>query len=438
MSGQDQHTIPQRPPWGQPTIDLVRIEVVEGPDAGLAVEPPNDLTSIGTSRDNDVVLRDPTISRYHVELHRTDRGIAVKDLGSLNGTFIGPLRVQQAVVPARTKLRLGATVLMVSEGGRVRRSPDEPPAVPGLVGRSKAMREVAATVHSLAASDVSVLIDGETGTGKEVVARAIHMLGPRREAPFEVVDCGSLPATLVAAQLFGHERGAFTGADRQMVGAFERARGGTVFLDEVGELPLSVQPVLLGVLERRSFRRVGGSRTIPVDIRLLAATNRDLRAEANAGTFRADLYYRIATTRIHIPPLRERREDIEPLVAWFVEESTGERGDCLGPSAMEALRGHRWSGNVRELRNVIEATLAMGQLALEEPAPDRQAPPPAPRPDEPIQPYREARAGALSRFEQTYLRSLIERCEGNASEAARRARMDRPYLLSLLRRHDLR
>lgn len=434
----DGHTKPQQHPPGQRAVRQVRIEVVEGPDEGKVFDPAKDMISIGTSENNDIVLSDPTISRYHVELHRAARGIEVKDLGSLNGTFTAKIRIERAVVSAGTKLRIGGTVLRLEDGDPLSRADDGVPDLPGLVGRSEAMREVAATVRRLATTEVSVLIEGETGTGKEVVARAIHQLGPRNDGPFEVVDCGSLPATLIASQLFGHERGAFTGADRRQIGAFERAGGGTLFLDEVGELPLSVQPVLLGVLERRRFRRLGGERDLSLDVRLLAATNRDLRAEANAGTFRADLYYRLATTRVHIPPLRERREDIEPLVLHFVEEATGSREEgCFGPQAMASLATHRWSGNVRELRNVIEATLAMGRLELDLPGEEQPADTDGPE-GEPIQPYREARAQAIARFEETYLGDLMRRCADNASKASRRAKMDRPYLLSLLRRHGLR
>jgi DNA-binding NtrC family response regulator len=244
-----------------------------------------------------------------------------------------------------------------------------------------------------------------------------------------------MPATLIASILFGHEKGSFTGADQRRAGAFERAAGGTVLLDEIGELPLEVQPALLGVLERRAFTRVGGSQSISADVRVVAATHRDLRAEVNAGRFRADLYYRLAVARIVIPPLRERPEDIEPLVACFVQRLTGVAE--LGPlaSVIDALRAHPWSGNVRELRNVVEAALVMGELDLgggKAPTPSRAATPAA------IQTYRDARAAALTRFEAEYLRDLITRAGGNASEAARLARMDRPYLLGLLRKHGMR
>ncbi len=277
------------------------------------------------------------------------------------------------------------------------------------------------------------MIYGETGTGKEVVARAIHDLGPRKDKPFVVVDCGSMPATLIASELFGHERGAFTGADHRHIGAFEQADGGTLFLDEIGELPLSVQPSLLGALERRRFRRVGGQKEVAVDVRVLAATHRDLRAEANRGSFRPDLYFRLAVARISIPALRQRREDIEPLVAHFVEQTTGQRdlSHYFGPQTLDALRQHHWSGNVRELRNVVERALTLGQVKLD--TAQHASPETSLLPS-----YKDARATAIAEFERVYLARVMKLSANNASEAARRAAMDRPYLLSLLKKHDLR
>jgi DNA-binding NtrC family response regulator len=391
--------------------------------------------SVGTSEDNALVLVDPAVSRYHLELHRTKEGVEVIDLGSRNGTWLGNVRITRAVVPAGTSLRIGDTTLVVEDAGSsLEQPPADVPRSTELVGESEAIREVARLVHRVARVDSSVLIQGETGTGKEVVARAIHEASPRRDKDLVVVDCGSLPATLIASTLFGHEKGAFTGADQRRAGAFERASGGTVMLDEIGELPLDLQPALLGVLERRAFTRVGGSQSISVDVRVLAATHRDLRAEVNAGRFRADLYYRLAVAKILVPPLRERPDDIEPLVAHFVQRLTGVAE--LGPlaPALDQLKAHPWSGNVRELRNVVEAALVMGELDLGTgaPRPTSTAAPGA------IDTYRDARAAALTRFEVDYLKTLIERADGNASEAARIARMDRPYLLTLLRKHGLR
>jgi DNA-binding NtrC family response regulator len=394
---------------------------------------------VGTAADCQLVLRDPAVSRYHVELRHAPDGVALADLGSRNGVWLGGVRLERALVPVGTRLGLGASALLVEDAGAeaATAAADAPVELPGLVARSEAMRAVARLVARLARVGTSVLIEGETGVGKEVVARAIHEAGPRRAGPFVVVDCGSLPPTLIASQLFGHERGAFTGADARRAGAFERAQGGTLLLDEIGELPLELQPALLGVLERRRFTRVGGAAELDADVRVLAATNRDLRAEVNAGTFRADLYYRLAVARVLIPPLRERLDDLPGLVESFVEKLTGVPGENPLAASMDALRQHRWTGNVRELRNVVEAALVLGRVDLGDASPTG-SPAPAGAPDGPLGPYRDARAEALQRFEVAYLTRLISESGGNVSEAARRAKMDRPYLSTLLKKHSLR
>jgi DNA-binding NtrC family response regulator len=421
-------------PAARPVVRHLRVQVIDGPDRDRVFEHSGPTLAVGTSPDNELVLTDQTVSRYHLEL-RCEEGVLVKDLGSRNGTFVGDVRISEAVVPVGARLRIGRTVLVLADAGMEAGSPPPTaPQIPGLVAASVAMNEIARAVERLAQSNVSVLITGETGTGKELVARAIHDASPRAKGPFVVVDAGALPATLIASQLFGHERGAFTGAERRQEGAFELAQGGSIFLDEIGELPLAVQPALLGVLERRSFRRLGGRDDIQVDVRVISATHRDLRSEANQGTFRADLYFRLAVARIEIPPLRERPEDIEPLVEHFAREMTGAPGSPFSEATMAALRAHRWSGNVRELRNVVENALAMGTVTLD--GVTAGAPDPS-RPGS-IIPYRVARSEALNSFERRYLSRLIEATGGNASAAARAANMDRPYLLSLLRRHGLR
>jgi DNA-binding NtrC family response regulator len=419
------------------TVATVRVHVEKGPDAGREVAQSRDEgVTVGTAEDNDLHLSDRTVSRYHLELSPTEAGVLVRDVGSLNGTWLGRVRLEQAVVPAGTELVLGDTTVRVHAASQESASASPTRELPGLVAASDAMRRVVAQVDQLAATDVSVLVTGETGTGKEVVAHALHDLSSRSGRPFVVVDCGSLPATLVASELFGHERGAFTGADRQHVGAFERADGGTIFLDEIGELPMQVQPALLGALERRRFRRVGGRHEIAVDVRVISATHRDLRAEVNRDAFRADLYYRLAVARVLIPPLRERPEDVEALVRHFVTEITGDLVLPFGAQTLEALRAHRWSGNVRELRNVVEAAVAMGEVRLDATRPGFTDPEKSGQ--EVFRPYKEARAAVIADFEKSYLSRLIADCEGNASEASRRASMDRQYLLSLLRRHGLR
>ena len=243
--------------------------------------------------------------------------------------------------------------------------------------------------------------------------------------------------------MFGHDRGAFTGADSRRLGAFERANGGTVFLDELGELPLELQPALLGVLERRQFLRLGGTEPVEVDVRIIAATHRDLRREVNAGTFRADLYFRLAVARLLVPPLRERPEDLEPLVLSLAERLGEPPGHNPLAAVLATLRAQRWPGNVRELRNVVESALVLGVPSFDGGADSSAAPPSAPSAAPPVAhdtlpSYRQAKADATAAFERTYLTQHLARAGGNVSAAARLAQMDRPYLIQLLRRHDLK
>ena len=438
----DYSTFFHRPPALSGQVTVPRITVVTGPDAGRTLDGQEDEPlTIGFAPGNALELTDRTVSRFHVEIGVAAGGFVVRDLRSTNGTWVGTTRIHEAVVVPGTTLHVGGTELVVEDASRVATPREDDVLHPRLLGASEAIRRVRAAVRRLGPSDVSVLIDGETGTGKEVVARALHDASPRREGPFVVVDCGSLPPHLVTSELFGHERGAFTDATARFVGAFERAHGGTLFLDEVGELPLDVQPVLLGALERRRFRRVGGTNEIQVDIRVVAATHRDLRADANSDRFRSDLLFRLAVARVSLPPLRERPEDVEILARHFLRRTTGE--ERLEPAWAEALRGRRWPGNVRELRNVVEHLAALGELPLEDPtAPSVEMPLDADASIElPIEPdvsYRDARAAAVQAFEAAFLGRLIRECRGNASEAARRASMDRRYLLDLLRKHGLR
>jgi DNA-binding NtrC family response regulator len=310
----------------------------------------------------------------------------------------------------------------------------------GVVGRSAAMRSLMARVQKAAKSDASVLLLGETGTGKEVLARALHRLSPRNDQPFETVDCGSMAPTLIGSELFGHEKGAFTGAHQQHVGAFERAHGGTLFLDEIGELPSALQTALLGALERRSFRRLGGTKPIQVDVRVVCATHRDLRSEVNAGTFRQDLYYRIAVVLLRLIPLRERTEDIAELAEHFMRRAgySGPVADILPESTLEAMRQHRWPGNVRELRNAVEAALVMGDELDLEPATDGPRPNTESLVDLLDLPYSEAKDILVDRFEGQYVERLLERANGNVTSAARLAGMNRSYLTRVLNRRGLR
>ncbi|MBI2377409.1 MAG: sigma 54-dependent Fis family transcriptional regulator [Deltaproteobacteria bacterium] len=437
-----------------PTVPVrrLRAQVLSGPDAGRGHVAAADTITVGTAPGNDLVLTDETVSGYHLELRCEQNRILATDHGSTNGTRLGAVWIERAAIPPATVLMLGRTELRIEDEGTVDCEILGGDHLGQVRGRSSVMRRLLATVDRAARSDTSVLLIGETGTGKEVLARALHEASPRRERPFETVDCGALIPTLTASELFGHERGAFTGAEQQHVGAFERAHGGSVFLDEIGELPPSIQVMLLGVLERRVMKRLGGKNAIPVDVRVVAATNRDLREEVNKGTFRQDLYYRIAVLTLRVPPLRERLDDIPLLVEHFLREDgySGPIEAVIGPSVLASLSSHRWPGNVRELRNFVAVARAMGEapaLSGEDAGASR---PKAGETGElgveiqlrglenqrPL--YKELREVVVRKFEEIFLAHLMERTRGNVAKAAREAEMDRNYLTQLLDRHGLR
>jgi DNA-binding NtrC family response regulator len=418
------------------TVTALRVDVLSGPDQGAGCTGEDRLT-VGTAKGNDLVLTDPTVSRYHLELTRTATGIHVVDHRSTNGTIAGGVRLADGWIGPGAVLSLGHTQLRVSDAQPVAVEYHDSEQLGGLRGRSPVMRRLMAKVASVARSDASVVIVGETGTGKELVARALHELGPRSESPFVTVDCGAIPPTLIASELFGHARGAYTGAAGERRGAFELANGGTLFLDEIGELPTSLQPMLLGVLERRRFRPVGSEQERACDVRVVAATNRDLREEVNAGSFRPDLYYRLAVVTLFTPPLRDRPEDVPLLLDHLLAEAghDGTHEEVFTPAQLDALKGQSWPGNVRELRNFVEATIATGEVPEVRGAPLAALGAAGGALE---LPYKEARAAVLRDFERDYLAALLARTSGNVSEAARVARMNRSYLIELLHKHGLR
>lgn len=416
-------------------IRTIAVEILEGPDAGLRFEATSDTLTIGSSPTNDLAVKDRSVSGFHLELGRCPSGVTVRDLESTNGTWLGSAQIGYAVIPAGTVLTIGVTRLKVMDGSETAVDLSLTDRVGKVLGTSPNMRRLMAQVERVARTQVGVLLTGESGTGKELLAQALHELGSRPQGPFVTVDCGSLAPGLVASELFGHERGAFTGAIRQHEGAFERAHGGTLFLDEIGELPADLQPQLLGVLERQRFRRVGGKNDIEVDVRVVSATNRDLRSEVNEGRFRLDLFYRVSVVELRIPPLREREGDIPLLVNHFLLEAghDGPVEDIVSKDVMSELARYRWPGNVRELRNWTEATLAMGESATLR---EEQRPLAEPQGTYDLdRPYKTARHHVLEAFERNYLARLLEVSNGNVSLASRRAGMDRTYLIKLLQKH---
>jgi DNA-binding NtrC family response regulator len=415
-------------------IRAIEVRAIDGPNRGLALTSERDRISIGSAEGNDVRLSDPTVSRFHLALSRDGDRVVVQDLGSTNGTRIGPVVLENthAAVKPDVVLELGDTKLELRNGAvvMVDRGPSE---FFGFVTRAPVMRRLLASIERVAKTEVSVLLLGESGTGKGRIAEGIHRASERGEGPFEIVDCAAIPPSLFASALFGHERGAFTGAEQRRAGAFERAKGGTVFLDEIGELPADMQSTLLGALERKKARPLGSEREIDLDARVISASSRDLRTAVNHGAFRLDLFYRIAVVAFDVPPLRERRDDVAAIAETFLEEAgfDGALEDVFPGRELDRLVQHHWPGNVRELRNVVLGTLALGHA----PELGRVAGKTAPAE---LRPYREARRAVLDEFERSYLTNLLERAGGNVREAARQAKMDRNYLSDLLRRHDIR
>ena len=313
---------------------------------------------VGSAPNNDVVMEDGAVSRYHCELRHTEEGFVIRDLGSTNGTVVGGLLIHEAVIQDEILMQIGrSTIRFVPGTGETVVDPSMDVHFGELVGRSQKMRDIFGILAKVAATDLTVTIQGETGTGKDLVARALHEASPRSDGPFVVFDAGAVASNLIESELFGHEKGSFTGATEQRRGAFEQADGGTLFLDEIGELALELQPKLLRALEQREIQRVGGSKRIPVDVRVICATNRALADEVKEGRFRDDLYFRISVVVLSLPPLRERPEDIELLVQRFL--SAKEPLMKAAQDAISVLLNYDWPGNVRELRNVIETAKAL-------------------------------------------------------------------------------
>jgi transcriptional regulator with GAF, ATPase, and Fis domain len=406
----------------------VRVVVLRGVDRGRAARLEREELLIGTAANAELRLGDPTVSRHHAVLRTTSHGLLLRDLESTNGTRIDGRRIESAYVSPGDVIEVGATRLRL-EALRTRVSlPLHADHRFGpLIGESVAARRLFAQLEQVAATPLSVLLLGESGAGKDLAAQAIHEASPRAERPFVVFDCSAAAPGLIESELFGHERGAFTGAFERRLGAFLEADGGTLLLDEIGDLPRDLQPKLLRALDRREVKAIGSDRPIAVDVRVIASTHRDLRTEVNRGTFREDLFYRLSVFPIAVPPLRERVEDIPLLADHFWRVFTGDVTGGVPDELVADLTAHHWPGNVRELRHRVEQlAVTHGSNAGE-----------AHGPTLPAGSYREARSRALESFEVGFLRELMARADGNVSEAARQAAMDRVYLSKLLRKHRL-
>ena len=387
---------------------------------------------IGQSPVCEVRLDDRSVSRRHVGVELADRCLRVRDLDSTNGTYLGATRIIEAFWKEGEILRLGGTALRLDVLPLPQAAPETSADGFGpLVGASPPMRRLYPLCYKLADAEVPVIIEGETGVGKEVLAEALHEMGPRKDGPFVVFDCTEVPANLVESELFGHDKGAFTGAHEARVGLFEQADGGTLLIDEIGDLPLALQPKLLRAIERREVRRIGGNKRIKFDVRILAATRRDLDKEVQEGRFRDDLFHRLAVARVELPPLRKRAGDIALLARHFAQLHRVGPGESeeLSPELLARWESEPWPGNVRELRNAVARQLALGDLASLQSGPD------APSESQDViegvlerdLPLPRARQLVVDAFEKRYLERVLDRHDGNVTHAARAAGVARRY-----------
>ncbi|MEM6961409.1 MAG: sigma 54-interacting transcriptional regulator [Myxococcota bacterium] len=433
-----------------------RLMVTEGPDKGMELLVEQERVTIGRSVICDLVLKDKAISGTHFEIVLGERGALLRDLGSTNGTYVGDLRIQEVWIRSGTVIRVGQSQMRYEPAeGIVEIDLSSEERFHGLIGASVRMREIFAALQKVAPTDLTILIRGETGTGKELVASAIHAASRRATQPLVVQDCSAIPTNLIESTLFGHERGAFTGATERRRGSFEQADGGTIFLDELGELDITLQPKLLRVLENREIKRVGGDKVLPVDVRVIAATNRDLRQMVNEGTFREDLYYRLSVVQVELPPLRDRPVDLPLLVnsfldhfseRWFGDEGRKFR---VKPEAMARLQAHPWPGNVRELKNTVERAASLADDELLDivdflPGATQRilaAPLPGGNAEQFVEqalPFKEAKQRVLDAFEPAYLKALLEKYEHNVTRSAQAAGLTRYHLRELAKRYGIR
>lgn len=433
---------------------------------------------IGAMDDNDVVIRDDTASRYHCNIVQEDTGYVLVDLGSTNGSFINGVRIREAFLHPGCTIGVGQSkVHFHARDEEVEITPSAADRCGHLIGGNARMREIYTIIEKIAPTATTVVVEGQTGTGKEVVAQTLHSLSPRRNKELIVFDCSAVPPNLIESELFGHEKGSFTGAVMTRQGLFEMADGGTLFLDELGELPLDLQPKLLRVLEKREVRRVGAARTIKVDVRIIAATNRNLQEEVRERRFRQDLYYRLSVVKLNLPALGRRLDDIPLLCQHFLETSSynrsmdgAQRVRGVTQSAMDCLQTYHWPGNVRELANVLERAVSFcdGDLVDARDLPEHlrenmvsrqldqhgasrarastQIPSQggsgrSPRPPTDLfhdgVTFKDAKERWVSTFERDYIISLLQRHQGNISHAARDADIDRKYFRKLMKKYEI-
>jgi len=428
-------------------VQKCKLLVVSGPLKGREFQVNSDTFTIGSGRSSDLMLEDSTVSRRHCEIQLIPDGYSIRDLGSTNGTYVQGVRIKSAFLDEGTEFQLGGTRLVfcpMQEMMEYKLSKKE--AFGGLLGQSVPMRRVFYISERYAKTDSTIMIEGETGTGKEVLAEEIHRHSQRNDKPFIVIDCASLAKELVASELFGHVKGAFTGAVTDRVGAFEEADGGTIFLDEIGDLAPELQPQLLRVLERREVKRVGSNTFRKVNVRVISATNKKLQNEVNAGNFREDLYFRLSVVHIELPALRKRKDDIGMLTKAFLSEFLGESAEekvANFDEAVRTLRNHDWPGNVRELRNLVEIASYSDQQPIDLAAflylgRTRKARHTDGARFTADRPFKIVKQELIQEFEISYITDLLKRHDGNVSQASRQAGIERAYLQRLIRKYGLR
>ncbi|HZS39307.1 MAG TPA: sigma 54-interacting transcriptional regulator [Polyangia bacterium] len=422
----------------------LRVEVTAGPQAGRVAELPGPEARVGSAEGCDLALDDPTVSRHHLTLRIDANGVRVIDEGSRNGTTVDGLRIRDAYARPDSNIALGNSALALRLLDDVIELPlSSKDRFGSLLGRSVAMRRLFAILERIAPTETTVLVEGETGTGKELVAEAIHEESARSAGPFVVFDCSAISANLIESELFGHVRGAFTGAVAERMGAFEAADGGTLFLDEIGELPLDLQPKLLRALERREVRRIGQNAPRTVDVRIVAATNRTLASEVERGAFREDLFYRLDVVRVALPPLRERAEDIPLLVDHFAKQLSKSGAPAELPRAtVRGFQTQAWPGNVRELRNAVARAVSLGAAAAggessAAPANEDPAALSAPVVDLAV-PLKLAVERHVDVLERAYITEALKQTGGNVSRAADLLGCNRKLIQRALRRFGLR
>lgn len=427
-------------------LKRAKLLIINGTEQRREVPIDKDVFTIGAGSQNDLIVTDEAASRRHCEIHQRADGFLLRDLGSTNGTMVQGVRVCEVYLSQGVEFQLGKTRMVFCPLQETMSYPlSDHDSFGRLNGGSAAMRRVFHLAEKYARTDAAILIQGETGTGKELLAEALHANSPRSKQPFVIIDCAALATGVIESELFGHAKGSFTGAGTERVGAFESAHGGTVFLDEIGELDLSLQPKLLRVLEKKEVRRLGANTMRPVDVRVIAATNRNLEREVREGRFREDLYYRLSIVRIELPPLRQRKDDIPGLVRCFLKELTGSDDVKIWSEfekSMDLFRRHDWPGNARELRNVVEmavrgsggamdlgACLTLGRMGMTERESGMAA--------HADLPFKQAKNQLVGDFERDYIVKLLERNGGNISRAAREAQIERAYLQRLVRKHEV-